>query len=42
MKLGRLPIEFLYTGPVRVLIVGDALEIVAIIFLFSLRSFSDN
>ena len=32
VKLGRLPIEFLYAGPIRVLIVGDAVEIVAILF----------
>ena len=39
VKLGRLPIEFLYAGPIGVLIVGDAVEIVVILFCFPMFVF---
>ena len=32
MKLGRLPIEFPYAGPIWVFLLGDAVEIVVILF----------
>ena len=38
MKLGRLPIEFPYAGPIWVFLLGDAVEIV----VFLLCSFSTD
>ena len=32
VKLGRLPIEFPYAGPIWVFLLGDAVEIVVILF----------
>ena len=42
MKLGRPPNEFTYAGTILILLLGDAVEIVVIIFFSSLCPFSDN